>query len=76
MTGPQAQRTVWALLDTGADESYIAECLANKLGLVPLSEQRGTINSASGKCSRGVWQIGIIARSTYASGALQRGDEP
>lgn len=47
--GPKASRTIWALLDTGADESYITESLADKLGATPISEQRGTINSASGE---------------------------
>lgn len=49
MTGPKASRTMWALLDTGADESYITESLAKKLGVTSISDDRGTINSASGE---------------------------
>ena len=53
MSGPQASLTIWALLDTGADESYITESLAKKLGVAPLSNELGTIHSASGAMS--VW---------------------
>lgn len=53
MTGPKASRSIWTLLDTGADESYITESIARKLGVTPLSEERGTINSASGEMQ--VW---------------------
>jgi hypothetical protein len=49
MSGPKASRSIWALLDTGADESYITESLANKLGVTPVSDKQGTINSASGE---------------------------
>jgi hypothetical protein len=49
MIGPSASRTIWALLDTGADECYITESLASKLGVVPATDERGTINSASGE---------------------------
>jgi predicted aspartyl protease len=44
---------IWALLDTGADESYITQSLAEKLGVVPLSADAMTIQSASGEIK--VW---------------------
>ena len=49
MGGPKASRSIWALLDTGADESYITESIAEKLGVTPVSDEHGTINSASGR---------------------------
>lgn len=49
MTGSSASRKIWALLDTGEDETYITEDLATKLGVVPSSEERGLISSASGE---------------------------
>jgi hypothetical protein len=49
MIGPMASRVIWALLDTGADESYITESLATKLGVMPVSDAQGTIDSASGE---------------------------
>jgi hypothetical protein len=49
MTGSIASRSIWALLDTGADESYITESVAERLGVNPVSEEHGTINSASGE---------------------------
>jgi predicted aspartyl protease len=49
MTGSNASRAIWALLDTGADESYITESIAERLGVTPVSDARGMINSASGE---------------------------
>ena len=49
--GPKAVRDVYALLDTGADESYITESMANKLGVIPLSNSTSVVQSASGKMS-------------------------
>jgi hypothetical protein len=53
LQGPKSFLKVWALLDTGADESYITESVAEKLGVVPLSADAMTIESASGEMS--VW---------------------
>jgi predicted aspartyl protease len=44
---------IWALLDTGADESYITQSVAEKLGVMPLSANTMTIQSASGEMK--VW---------------------
>jgi hypothetical protein len=48
LIGPKSSYKVWALLDTGADESYITQSLAEKLGIVPLSVDTTTVESASG----------------------------
>lgn len=49
MIGPKDSGAFWTLLDTGADESYITESVAKKLGVTPVSNERGTILSASGE---------------------------
>lgn len=61
MSGQLASRTIWALLDTGADECYITEDLATKLGVSPISDDLGLINSASGEMRAwyGALSIGI-----------------
>lgn len=53
LQGPKSFLKVWALLDTGADESYITQSVAEKLGVVPLSADATTIESASGEMK--VW---------------------
>lgn len=49
LIGPAASRDVYALLDTGADESYITKQLAEKLGVIPVSSEMSTIQSAGGE---------------------------
>jgi predicted aspartyl protease len=51
--GPNGFRDVYALVDTGADESFVTESMAEKLGVVPLSDETFLIHSASGSMS--VW---------------------
>ncbi len=53
LQGPTSFLKVWALLDTGADESYITETIAERLGVVPISADAMTIESASGTMN--VW---------------------
>ncbi len=62
-SGPKEARNCYALLDTGADESYITESLAEKLGMAPIPEALGTIQSASGQMS--IW---------YGSGTIEVSD--
>jgi predicted aspartyl protease len=57
--GPQASRDFYALLDTGADESYITESLAEKLGVIPLSQERSSIQSASGELTAVYGNVGV-----------------
>ena len=48
-SGPAGADNSYALLDTGADESYITASIAERLGVTPLSDAVGTVQSASGQ---------------------------
>ena len=57
--GPKSSRDLYALLDTGADESYITEDLAEKLGVIPLSQEKSSIQSASGELTAVYGSVGV-----------------
>jgi hypothetical protein len=47
--GPKSTADFFGLLDSGADETYITREMADELGVVSISDERYTVESASGE---------------------------